>query len=76
MFLVFVDQPFTFLNEEMCIQILFLKGNEGFGLRRDVKGLCDILTTIPSDTNCTVESLNVSVATGIYHFISKSINRC
>ncbi|XP_062393105.1 rRNA methyltransferase 1, mitochondrial [Sardina pilchardus] len=46
---------------------LLLMGGEGSGLSPDLRALCDVLLTIPShrELHPGVESLNVSVATGI-----------
>ncbi|KAL6463374.1 hypothetical protein MHYP_G00277650 [Metynnis hypsauchen] len=46
---------------------LLLMGGEGFGLSPELRQLCDILLTIPPrrDLHPAVDSLNVSVATGI-----------
>ena len=44
-------------------------GAEGKGIRRLIKESCDQIVTIPMSGN--VESLNVSVATGIALFESK-----
>lgn len=44
----------------------FIMGNEGFGLRRLTRDLCDFLFKIPMYGS--VECLNVSVATGICLF--------
>jgi 23S rRNA (guanosine2251-2'-O)-methyltransferase len=41
-------------------------GSEGKGLRRQTKDACDVLVKIPMSGN--IESLNVSVATGIMLF--------
>uniref|UniRef100_A0AAY4EC50 rRNA methyltransferase 1, mitochondrial n=1 Tax=Denticeps clupeoides TaxID=299321 RepID=A0AAY4EC50_9TELE len=45
---------------------LLLMGGEGSGLSRELRGLCEVLLTIPPrrDLHPGVESLNVSVATG------------
>jgi len=47
----------------------FVMGTEGKGIRQLIKKTCDQLVTIPMSGN--VESLNVSVATGIALFESK-----
>ncbi|MDC0491788.1 hypothetical protein OAN85_00700 [Candidatus Pseudothioglobus singularis] len=44
-------------------------GTEGKGIRRLIKKNCDQIVTIPMSG--TIESLNVSVATGIALFESK-----
>ncbi|XP_017553097.2 rRNA methyltransferase 1, mitochondrial [Pygocentrus nattereri] len=46
---------------------LLLMGGEGFGLSPELRQLCDILLTVPPrrDLHPAVDSLNVSVATGI-----------
>ena len=44
-------------------------GTEGKGIRQLIKKTCDQLVTIPMSGN--IESLNVSVATGIALFESK-----
>ncbi|KAK1787535.1 hypothetical protein P4O66_016031 [Electrophorus voltai] len=44
-----------------------LAGGEGYGLSRDLRELCDVWLTIPPrrDLHPAVDSLNVSVATGV-----------
>ena len=49
--------------------IAIVMGTEGKGIRQLIKKTCDQLVTIPMSGN--VESLNVSVATGIALFESK-----
>jgi tRNA G18 (ribose-2'-O)-methylase SpoU len=49
-------------------KIILLLGNEGNGLSQEVLSLCDFNVTIPSIYNSNpigLDSLNVSVATGI-----------
>jgi 23S rRNA (guanosine2251-2'-O)-methyltransferase len=48
---------------------LIVMGAEGKGIRQLIKKTCDQLVTIPMSGN--IESLNVSVATGIALFESK-----
>ncbi len=55
---------YTEFNVDMPIVLVL--GSEGSGISRLVKKECDILTTIPM--NGSVNSLNVSVATGILLF--------
>ena len=55
---------YTEFNVDM--PIVLVVGSEGSGISRLVKKECDILTTIPM--NGSVNSLNVSVATGILLF--------
>lgn len=55
---------YTEFNVDM--PIVLVVGSEGSGISRLVKKECDILTTIPM--HGTVNSLNVSVATGILLF--------
>ncbi|XP_026879556.2 rRNA methyltransferase 1, mitochondrial [Electrophorus electricus] len=54
-------------NFEMSKPSLLLMGGEGYGLSRDLRELCDVWLTIPPrrDLHPAVDSLNVSVATGI-----------
>jgi 23S rRNA (guanosine2251-2'-O)-methyltransferase len=49
--------------------LAIVMGTEGKGLRQLIKKTCDYLATIPMTGN--VESLNVSVATGITLFESR-----
>jgi len=53
----------------LCEPIALVMGSEGKGLRRLVKTSCDELVSIPMMGN--VESLNISVATGIALFESR-----
>lgn len=49
-------------------KLVLLLGNEGNGLSQDIRSLCDFNLTIPSNFNANLsnlDSLNVSVATGI-----------
>lgn len=47
--------------------ILVIVGNEGSGVDKEVLSLCSTLVTIPANEHCppAVDSLNVSVATGV-----------
>ena len=53
----------------LCDSTAIVMGTEGKGIRQLIKKTCDQLVTIPMSGN--IESLNVSVATGIALFESK-----
>ena len=53
----------------LCEPIALVMGNEGKGLRKLIKTICDELVSIPMMGD--IESLNVSVATGIALFESR-----
>ena len=53
----------------LIVPLVIVMGTEGKGLRQLIKKTCDYLATIPMTGN--VESLNVSVATGIALFESR-----
>ena len=52
-----------YMTSILCDPTVIVMGTEGKGLRQLIKKTCDHLVTIPMIGN--VESLNVSVATGI-----------
>jgi len=54
------------LNKQSGIQTLRNLCSEGKGLRKTVRTLCDVLVCIPMKGR--INSLNVSVATGIFVF--------
>ena len=54
---------------DLCGPMVIVMGTEGEGLRQLIKKTCDYLATIPMTGD--VESLNVSVATGIALFESR-----
>lgn len=58
-----VNAQACFWDIDMTIPLAFVIGSEGKGLRRTVRERCDMLVNIPLRGN--VNSLNVSVATGI-----------
>ncbi|MCX5773584.1 MAG: 23S rRNA (guanosine(2251)-2'-O)-methyltransferase RlmB [Fusobacteria bacterium] len=53
----------TYLEEKYSFKSVILLGSEGFGIRKKVQEKADFTVTIPMSGN--VNSLNVSVATGI-----------
>ncbi len=53
----------NFWEEDMCIPVCFIAGNEHTGIREKTKELCDFLVSIPMEKQ--VESLNVSVSTAL-----------
>ena len=58
-----------YLNVNLTDATAIVMGAEGKGIRRLIKENCDQIVTIPMSGN--IESLNVSVATGIALFESK-----
>jgi 23S rRNA (guanosine2251-2'-O)-methyltransferase len=58
-----MDAPSTLLNTKLEGPIALVLGAEGDGMRRLTQETCDALMTIPMYGS--VESLNVSVASGI-----------
>lgn len=56
----------TIYHQNFSGPLALVMGNEGFGLRRLTRDLCDFVFKIPM--RGTVECLNVSVATGICLF--------
>ena len=58
-----MDAPFSLLNTKLDGPIAIVLGSEGDGIRRLTAETCDALVTIPMFGS--VESLNVSVASGI-----------
>lgn len=57
------DSEFTIWDVDMKVPLAAVIGSEGEGLRRTVKEMCDFTVNLPM--RGTVNSLNVSVATGI-----------
>lgn len=57
------SQLTTLWDIDMKIPLTFVVGSEGKGLRRTVRQMCDFFVNIPMNGN--VNSLNVSMATGI-----------
>lgn len=60
------DAETTIYQQDFKGPIALVMGNEGFGMRRLTRDLCDFLFKIPMYG--TVECLNVSVATGVCLF--------
>jgi 23S rRNA (guanosine2251-2'-O)-methyltransferase len=62
-------------DTDMKVPLALVVGSEGEGMRQTVKGMCDIIVSLPMIG--TVNSLNVSVATGIlaYEVMRQRKNR-
>ncbi|MEW6109079.1 MAG: 23S rRNA (guanosine(2251)-2'-O)-methyltransferase RlmB [Nitrospirota bacterium] len=56
----------TIWDMDLCLPLAVLVGSEGKGLRRTVRENCDVLVSLPMKGR--INSLNVSVATGIIIF--------
>ena len=63
------DSKSTIYDANLTDSTAIVMGTEGKGIRRLIKETCDQIVTIPMSGN--IESLNVSVATGIALFESK-----
>jgi len=63
------DSKSTIYDANLTGSTAIVMGTEGRGIRRLIKETCDQIVTIPMSGN--IESLNVSVATGIALFESK-----
>jgi 23S rRNA (guanosine2251-2'-O)-methyltransferase len=61
-----IDAPLTIYDADFSVPACLVIGNEEKGLRPRVKDHCDMLVTIPMQG--TLDSLNVSVATGVVLF--------
>jgi 23S rRNA (guanosine2251-2'-O)-methyltransferase len=57
------DAPSSLWDIEMKVPLTVIIGSEGEGIRRTVRDMCDAVVNLPM--RGTVNSLNVSVATGI-----------
>lgn len=57
------DADASIWEVDLRVPLAIIMGSEGEGLRQTVRGMCDILVNLPM--NGMVNSLNVSVATGI-----------
>ena len=57
------DSPTSLWDIEMKVPLTVIIGSEGEGIRRTVRDMCDTVVKLPMQG--TVNSLNVSVATGI-----------
>ena len=60
------DAPRTLYDVDLCGPTALVLGSEGEGMRRLTREACDELVSIPMAG--AVESLNVSVATGVALF--------
>jgi 23S rRNA (guanosine2251-2'-O)-methyltransferase len=60
------DAPKSYSDIDLTLPTAFVVGGEGEGMRRLVRDRCDWLVSIPMRGH--VQSLNVSVATGIALF--------
>jgi 23S rRNA (guanosine2251-2'-O)-methyltransferase len=57
------DSPSSLWDIDMKVPLAIIVGSEGEGIRRTVRDMCDAVVNLPMQG--TVNSLNVSVATGI-----------
>jgi 23S rRNA (guanosine2251-2'-O)-methyltransferase len=57
------EAPVDLWQADFTVPIALVLGSEGYGMRRTVRELCDILVRLPMRGR--VNSLNVSVATGV-----------
>ncbi len=60
------DAPITYDRVDLTLPTAIVVGAEGTGLRRLVRERCEVLAAIPMGGH--VDSLNVSVATGVVLF--------
>ncbi|MDI6800543.1 MAG: 23S rRNA (guanosine(2251)-2'-O)-methyltransferase RlmB [Thermodesulfovibrionales bacterium] len=60
------DSELTMWDVDMKVPLAIVIGSEGEGLRRTVREMCDFVVSLPM--NGRVNSLNVSVATGILSY--------
>jgi 23S rRNA (guanosine2251-2'-O)-methyltransferase len=56
----------TLWDVDLNVPLAVVIGSEGKGIRQSVRTLCDVLVNIPMRGR--INSLNVSVATGIFVF--------
>lgn len=57
------DSPLSLWDIDMKVPLALIVGSEGEGIRRTVRDMCDAVVHLPMQG--TVNSLNVSVATGV-----------